>query len=593
MPRAQNSLIDGFATLSGGMHSGISPSLLPINQNAYSVNTTYRKGFMRTRPKFRQIALNWQDNIDSEDWFNQHPITGSQYFQSANGQQFLIAASGGRFFSFSIKGNSATVNDITPSSGRMSMIASQTWMCQAAQYLVAQDGVSIPFLWDGATSRYANYSDPQNPEVPTGKQMAYINDRLFVVMPNGLTIQAGDLTSVSPTSVITFSENAQPAIQGGQPINLPVQDQITCLIPTAQLNTLAGQGVLLAITSTTVCSINAIIQRNLWPSLTPFQNVALIGNGFLNQGCAQVNSDVWGRSVDGWRSYRMAIAQFNEKPGNVVQSYEIQRILDKDTEGLLQYASFVYFDNRLLGTVSPVKIVPGCYHRGIAVIDFVNTCSLTQAGNPDYDGLWTGIQPYSLVKGIFNGSERCFAFCYQGENQNSLWEITKEYGDDNDTHRITSMCETRAFNFRTSEQAQKQYLNLPSSPKYMRLDDFELWVDRMRGQVDFDLKYRPDQFPCWFDWKCWTKAAKENNCDEEPLDETSCLTPQSFLDQYRPRMVMGQPPILCEPAVEKLSTYGYEFQLRLQWTGQCRIRVGRIYACEKDVNPWTLELDAI
>jgi hypothetical protein len=591
MASEQGFIVDGFASLAGGMNSGIAADLLPVNQVSYSVNTTYRGGFIRARPKYRQIKLDFQDETEAQDWFNKHPITGSSYYTAANGTKSLVCASGGRFFQIRINANIGTVSEITPASGRMSQFSPITYFCQAAQFLVAQDGVGIPFIFDGATGRFASYADAANPEVPTGKQMAYINDRLFVVSPNSLQILPGDLVSVTPTSVITFSEILMAAADGGQPLNIPVNEPITCLIPTAQTNTLAGQGVLLACTRGTVCSINPIIQRNLWPTIQ-LQNVALIGNGFTSQGCVSVNADVWGRSIDGWRSYVMASQEFGQW-GNTPQSYEIQRILEKDSTNLLDHADFVYFDNRLIGTVSPVAIGNGVYHRGLAVIDFVNSSSLTSKANPDYDGLWTGINPYNLVTGEFDGEERCFAFCYESSTEKTLWEITKEYGDDNDTTRIPCLVETRAMTFKNATVAQNQYFGIVSASKYLRLETGELWVDQMRGQVDFDVKYRPDQSPCWFDWKCFTKASKEDACDETPLDPMACVTPQTFEDQYRPRIALGQPPDKSEPILGKPSRFGYEFQFRIQWTGNCRLRVGRFYATQRDENPWTLTRDGL
>ena len=258
----------------------------------------------------------------------------------------------------------------------------------------------------------------------------------------------------------------------------------------------------------------------------------------------------------------------------------------------MDHASFVYFDNRLLGTVSPQTLYPSVYHNGIVALDFVNTASLTQQGEPDYDGLWTGIQPYKLLTGNFYGQERCFAFCYQGPGQNSIWEITKDYGPDNGISPIPCFMETKSFNFLNIQQAQNKYFGLSNVPNQKRLDDLEIWIDRLLGTVNFDIKYRPDQFPCWFDWKCFSQSAKDNNCNEEPLTAMECTIPVTFQDQYRPRLVLGQPPEAREIVLAKSARFGYEFQLRIAWTGQCRIRLARLYAKEKEENPYPLDYNA-
>lgn len=568
MPRDAKNKTAGFTALSGGMQSGIDAAEINDNQVSYGVNSVTRKGFRWTRPLFRQQTLNWQGDSDASDWFNSHAITGWSYYTPANGEQMLVCCSGGRFFSFRPAGAQWNVFEITPSSERFASTHAQVWFCQAAQYLVAQDGVHAPFIFDGAVSRY---SDTANNEVPTGKQMAYVNYRLFVVLPDGRQVAPGDLAYASVKSVLQFTEILLSAADGGQPLSIPLENgAINALIPTAQLDTQTGQGVLLAATTNSICSFNPIVQRSQWPNIT-LQNIALVSNGFTSQNCAIVNGDVWGRAVDGWRSFRMARYEF-QSWGNTPQSYEIQRILDQDSPNLLDHASFVYFDNRLIGTCSPVVYSPGIYHRGVVALDFVNVASLAGKSPPCYDGLWTGIQPYGLVTGRFSGQERCFAFCFQSQTENALWEITTEYGDDNDSTKIPCLIETKAYDFQT-----------PGIWKI--LQDLELWIDSVRGDVIFDIKYRPDQWPCWFDWITFKVEAKDKECNESPLDPTQCQTPVSFEDQYRPRLWIGQPPNQTTPILETLARFGYQFQLRIQWTGNCRLRQGIIYADLKEETP--------
>lgn len=568
----QGGAVAGFSSLEGGMHSGISPSVIQDNQVSYAVNTTTRGGFRRTRPRFLNFTIDWQNNADARDWFNSHCITGQTYYAPPNGEEFLVCAAGGRFFAFDrIKYNSARATEITPSSERMSQNHPKTWFCQAANYLVAQDNVHTPLIFDGSSSRYAKSIDPTTPEVPTGGPMTYANYRLWVVLPNGLQIAAGDIAYASGTSVLEFTQNSLSAADGGQPLSIPLQNgYIRALIATAQLDTQMGQGVILVATPKAICSINPIIQRSQWPS-SQLQNIALIGNGFLNQDCAIVNGDVWGRAVDGWRSFRMARSEFSSW-GNTPQSQEIERILNQDSSALLDAASFVYFDNRLLGTVLPQNFFPGTYHKGIVALDFNNISSLTQKATPAYDGLWTGIQPYGLTVGEFDGIERCFAFTKHEDGTNGLWEITKDYGDDNDNTPIPWVIETKSWNFQ-QDGVYKELLNS------------ELWIDEVRGNVDFNIKYRPDQFPCWFDWREFSVCAKDNNCDEVPADPMACQTPVTFESQYRPRLSLGQPENKIEPILEKSSRFGYEFQVRIQGTGNCELRRFIVFSSTKPKPP--------
>lgn len=559
-------IADGFTHLEGGMSSGLSPEIIAPNQVAFAINATMRRGYVRTRVKLKQIDLQFQGDSDAYDWFNSHAVNGQSYYSSASGAEMIVGAAGGRMFAFTPSFDSAQVTDVTGTT-RNDQIQTKTWFCQAAQYLVGQDGVSPPWIFDGVAGKRASDS-PYQSAMPTGKQMAYINDRIFIVLPNGREIAPGDLAYENATSVLQFTEIAATAAQGGQPLSIPLElGPITALVPTAQLDTQAGQGVLLACQARSICSINPVVNRSQWPTIQ-LQNVALVGNGFTSDGCAIVNGDVWGRSPDGWRSYVMARREFGSW-GNTPQSYEIQRILDEDSKNLLDHASFVYFDNRIIGTCSPVSVPGGVYHRGMVALDFVNIANLSTKSPPAYDGLWTGIQPYGLVTGYFNNVERCFAFCRNQDGTNSLWEITTEYGDDNDDTKIPCVIETRSYDFQ-------------QPAIWKQLEDGELWVDQLVGKVDFDVKYRPDQYPCWLDWWASSQCAKDRECNENPLDPMACQTPVTFQEQYRPRMVMGQPPNRSEPVLDKLTRIGYLMQFRIQWTGNVRLKQGIFYATKKD-----------
>lgn len=564
---------DGSYSLLGGMNSGQAPSSLPPTQCALAVNTTFRGGLCgQTRPKFMKINLNFQGNSDAESWFYDNYISGQAYFQPNNGTAQLVCCAGGRFFAFVFSGYDATVVEFTPQDGPNDIYYSRTWFCQAANYLVAQNGIDKPVIFNGSTGTRSNIADNQ---VPVGKQMVYINNRLFVVAPNGRQIFPGDLAYSTPDSVITFTEINESASIGGQPLGIPMElGGITGIVATAQQDTQTGQGSLLVATNRGVSSINAIVQRSQWPNIQ-LQNVALVGNGFTSDGLAVVNGDVWGRSVDGYRSYIMARRDFSSW-GNTPQSREMQRLIDADDRALLQYSSIAYFDNRLLMTTSPVPWGNGlgAYHKGIIALNFDNISSITSKSAPAYDGLWTGINPYGFTVGEFSNRQRCFAFCHT-ENGNELWEITTEQGDDNDETPIQCLQETRSFSFNS----------IPSNiPLLKGIDSAEIFVDELYDDVSFDLKYRPNQYPCWLDWYSWSACAAKRDCNASSFIDHVCSLPQFTERGYRPRMVIGQPPPQIDPVLNTTQNIAYEFSLRLAWTGQARIRSILLYASKRDVN---------
>lgn len=566
MARQPEYVVDGFSSLIGGMNSGVSPSLIADNQCAFGTNQTGRGGFARSRPKFRKIACDFSGDTDAEAWYSGNPISGYAVYQPLTGtSSSVVCAAGGRFFSFPVNGNSAKAFEFTPPDGRNDQYQNQTWFCQSAQYLVANNGLNIPVIFDGTTGRRSDIITKN--EVPVGKQMAFINGRLFVVLPDGREIAPGDLAYVTPTSAITFTEIGNPASEGGQVLSIPLElGGITGLAVTAQMNTIAGQGNLLVATNQAICSINPIVQRNLWPTIQ-LQSIALVGNGFTSNGLAVVNGDVWGRSLDGFRSFVMAQRDFFSW-GNTPQSREVTVLIENDDRSLLNYASMTYFDNRVLMTVGPqnIKNGLGCYHEGIIALNFDNISSLTSKSAPAYDGLWTGLKPYGFCQGNFNGEQRCFMFCYFPDTQtNELWEITTEYGDDNDETPIQASIESKSFQF------QSTYVS-------KQITMAEVFVDEVVGSVAFSLAFKPNQYPCWSPWKDWTICAAKPDCADQGKVNGICRQPILQALQYRPRMEIGPPPNTCDPVLKQNLSRGYEFQVKLSWTGQARIRACSIFA---------------
>lgn len=558
MARQPENIADGFDSLIGGMNSGIAATLLPENQYALAINTTTRGGYIRTRPKFRRIAVDFGSQTDGEAYYKTNAITGYEVYNGLNGAESVLCCSGGRFFAFTINGNSAIFSEFTPSDQRNSQYQPITWFQQSAEYMVCQNGLDKPVIYDGATGRR---SDIANNQVPVGRQMAFINGRLALALTDGREIAFGDLAYETATSAITFTEILLPASEGGQALGLPLNvGQITGMIATAQMNTIAGQGTLLVATNTAITSINPIVQRNLWATLPNLQSIALIGNGFATDGLATVNGDVWGRSVDGYRSFVMAQRDFYTW-GNTPQSREVQRLIDFDSRNLLTFSNAIYFDNRLLMTVSPQSIGGlGTYHNGIIALNFDNISGLTTKSTPAYDGLWTGVKPYGFCQGNFNGVQRCFMFCYFPDTgTNELWEVTTEYGDDNDIDRIECSLETRSFTFQTKAISKS-------------LQMAEVYLDQVVGTVDMSLNYKPNQYPCWNPWKDWTVCAAKPSCNPQGQVGDACVQPIFQVPQYRSAMQIGPPPNSCDPVTKMMLSRGYEFQVKLNWTGQAQIR---------------------
>lgn len=279
-------------------------------------------------------------------------------------------------------------------------------------------------------------------------------------------------------------------------------------------DTSTGQGDLLVFGEKGAASFAVANPRDSWKNLSGFQRVALDNIGLVSdRSLVTVNNDLFFRSIDGLRTYRHARAQmdgFNMTP----VSSEMDSVMDFDTEGLLGDASSVYFDNRLLFTVSPrenyanigdepIKLRPISF-QGIGVLDFNSMGTSAEKRSAVFDGVWTGVDALQLVTGVTRRLPRCFVFAYDAEsNSNLLWEnypwALFDFPLGASSRRIKCAIETRSFDFNTPFNIKK-------------LDRGDLWIAELAGDTMVNAYWRPDENPCWFPWHSFNTCAEVETC---------------------------------------------------------------------------------
>lgn len=93
----------------------------------------------------------------------------------------------------------------------------RAWFVEVEDWIVAQDGVSIPWIYDGAgTVRSDTIGAGGKPQVPIGKAMVYSQGRLVVAYANGREFVIGDIVGGDSgtaaysyrDAVLYFTENA-------------------------------------------------------------------------------------------------------------------------------------------------------------------------------------------------------------------------------------------------------------------------------------------------------------------------------------------------------------------------------------------------
>lgn len=555
-------LYDGIISCEGGIDSGKSPTVatasnpngLARNQFSYATNCTMRGGRVKPRPGFENREIG---TFDQEEGRYQ----GGFLYQGDNGTGCIVACIDGHFLRFNV-GSDNSIVDITPSDGPNPSSRPQVWFYQAENFLIGQDGQTKPFIYDGGISRRAADDD-----VPVGTVGAYCRGRIWQARPDGVTFVAGDLVYQNGfrSDVLKFIDNT--FLAGGGFFTIPANSgQIRAMQSMANIDTSLGQGPLLVMADNTICSVDAPFVRTEWQNLNyPIRTIAQITNGASGQySTVLVNGDVFYRAPDGIRSFYVARRNFGQW-ANTPISREVSRAIDFDTKSLLTFGSAVVFDNRMLMTCSPVSNNRGVYHRGLAVLDFDLVSGMSYKLPPAWEGVWKGVNFLQVLSGRIGGKERCFAFVLSDESKIELWEITTDARFDSfpEETRITWSLELGSYTFEKAFQLK-------------RLESGDLWIDRLAGEVDFTLQYRPDQHPCYLNWDTWSECAKYQDCETE-----ECGTPIPFKEQYRPRKRFKSPDDSCNSTLNIPFVDGYEFQPKLTITGFCEIKQFRLQAFER------------
>ncbi len=551
---------DGFITLERGVDAGKSPSMLPRNQCSFAVNASMRGGYAKTRPEFTHIPLVFTGPTEPEAE-DVRAIWETGRFQGAynyshGARSFIVCAIGGYIFTVDV--DTKEVNNITPDETDINMPQVPVYYFQQAeQYLIIQDGVSRAIIFDGASCKRANVADN---EVPTGTTMAYGNGRLWVA--RGREFVAGDIVG-GPTSVIQFTENTYIAEGGAFAVPLDTGD-ITAMRFMNQPDSSLGQGELLVHTTQAVFAVNVPTSRDDWKNVSyPTVRIVAINYGSVSdRSCVLVNGDMFYRAPDGIRSYISSRREWQEY-GQIPVSREVSPILSRDTQaGISNTASSVLFDNRMLTTVTPQASDRGQYFRGLTALDFDLVGGTGAKAPAAWEGLWTGLNFLQIMTADVGSESRCFAFHLDPSCPIQLWEIHKEDHIPDTPSSVACYIESPSYSFENPFEIKK-------------LEYGEMWVDQIVGDVAFDIKYKPNQYPAWVDWNTFSECAEYQNC---PTESNQCLTLNNYKPQYRSRVRLPQPADSCEATNGVPMRNGYEMSVRIGWTGQARIKGFRMHA---------------
>jgi hypothetical protein len=567
---AKRQIPDQMVSFQGGVDSGHQSRLLNPDRVVRSVNCTYRSGLLSSRPGFKKWVLRYSD-FSIQNVFEQGYFQGAAFFQdNIYYKPSIVVASGGNLYQLQLQSGYANVSQLAGVT--RNPYVDRVYFCEADQQMVIQDGINVPISFDGATPKYCT-------TVPVGTLMAYGHGRLFVKV-NSRAIRAGDLIGSNDAAPLSFTETNYLS-EGGDFGPPTFVGDISAMVFVPQQDTATGQGPLFLFGPGGATTVNVQADRSTWKTMQGgFEVVSLVNNGALGDlSIAAMNGDLWYRAYDGWRSYRSARAQAGIWAQTALSSEMTHRIRD-ESKALLPWGSSIVYDNRILMTIMPQKGANGVYHLGMMTLDFHPISSVAITPNaylniymqayPAWNDMWTGILPYQLLQGAIIGVDKAFALVNEN-NRIQLYEITIDDPFDNFgsiDQPIESSVETRAFVFQNDREEKRLYGG-------------DLWFSHLKGDIQINAFFRPDEYPNWYPWHQGVLRSKYRQETGEEIGFPFIY----YHGTFDPKFQLPTPPEFDDPSTGRKATRGFSFQMRLDITGSWainRIRMRAMRMIERD-----------
>lgn len=578
----EGSVFDGFTSIVA-QDADTHPSYLPEFYVAESVNRTFRGGVNRTRPSIRNIRMVAGENQEEtivDDIQNGNFQGAYAYrrtkFEASDGIALSIS---GVIYFLKIVNNTAYAYKLIDGNDPDLM---HTWFVQAEDRLYIQNGYQNAISWGGDLSVPAYRLNPFLQKMPIGTIMEYAFGRVFV-SDRFNRIYASDIIYGNGFTDTLNTENFTEIgywAEGGAFSTPAMMGNITGMKVMPDLgDNLRGQGALVVLCGNGAFSMDVSIPRSEW-NTSNIQRVSLLGRGCASPYLTTVNSELWFRSHDGWAFYSNSQTEFYRYFSMRKLSRDVNKWVSRDTSWLKQFASTMFINNYLINTVAPQTKstqaengVTGLhrYHRGMVVLD------LDQASSPSPDaqltfrwnGLWTGIRPSQLLTALVNGEQRGFAFSFDKDDKNRLYEVTNVRGADygpNGTSEIESFFTTSRYDFSRTEQTNK-FLR-------KRITGGEMWLSEIPGEVTSAVEYRADSNPCWSE----IKLPSTYGCPPcSPIVTDNCY-PRRGGSLYKRYKFNTPDPDECNQIAEIPSIEGSEFQLKITLAGNATVDRVRVMA---------------
>lgn len=572
-------IYDGHTSVFGHDSDTDPISLIP-SRASKAVNRIFRGGRNNARPPFLHIdilrfegeAANYQNAFrfgNFQGWF---PYVKKK----PNREDGIVVAIAGFIFFLTLVNEKIIVRLIFKGNEAKFL---HTWFVQAEEWLYIQNGSQRPIFWDGQFAANgtttARRSDPALNEMPVGTIMVYAHGRVF--LSNAFDqVAASDIIYGSgltdSTGTQRFTENQYWA-EGGYFGNPTELGSITGAAVMARQDTgLRTQGEVVFISANGAYAIEASIPRGQWKD-AQVQTVTLAGRGCESPySVLNVNNDLWFRSDDGIASYQTLRADQKRQLSFGKTSRHVNFWLDGDTPWLRQYASMIYFDNRIISTVAPELGQPvdaghGSlrWHKGMVVLDLDQASDVQGDSSFNWDGLWTGIRPSALL--VLR--KRAFAFSVDKDGENRIYEITRNGLNDRIYEKGVqkkSFYISKRFTFEPTQKSNQFEIK--------ELIGGDVIISDVHDVINLRVDFRPDYYPGW-----------STAMDDKEFGSYLFSTFEFSLPRYK-LFPFESPDNSCKDGYDGPINKGRSFEIMVSGTGDFRVEAMRL-AMRPDSEPKT------
>lgn len=599
--------VDGTFSMSHGVQGGQvtavessqNPDGIPRNMLAWLNNATVRGGGVTQRDTWQRLCdVHEGDQLYQGGWV---------YYPAGDADPHLILSIGGHIYRVNVQSDNSvedlTANQPVDACGRATANPStptRVFYAQGEEFLVIQPGDydppnnpgTLPLFYDGVLLRRSNGLTGQLGnvpcsinEIPAAGPMDYYMGHIWYgqqrILTAGDTVRnqaSGDASYNYRNSILRVTEN--PLAIGGDGFTVPNNaGTIRAIKSVAELDQAVGQGNLYVGTRKAIYRMQVPVTRQAWIAADannqPLLTVVQKKYGFINdRSLVEHNSDLFYKAMDGTRSLALAVRYFQQW-GNTAISKNEDRLMQFNDRALMQYASGVEFDNRILHTELPYQTPCGPAFRALSPLDLDLITTLEEKLPPAWEGMYEGLDLLQILEGDFGGLQRCFGIARSTvTGAIEVWEMQLGGRFENGDSRVTWYVEWPAFTW------NRDFLR-------KKLDGADIWIDRLAGTVDFRMQYRTDCDLRWRDWAVWQDCECRDECEDPALQ--ICPPPSYptiiYGEGCRAIKTLGSPPAGCMSAMGRPSNVGYQFQPRLIIKGWCRIRGILLYSLDVDKSP--------